>query len=510
MLPRRIAVAAICLFVPAFALAQQPSAPGKASALPRATAPATAAEGPPISPDTRAALARLIGDSILNGRSYEYDEHLADAIGPRLTGSANFMRAVDWAEQQFKSLGLANVHSENWTIAATWEPDGPAMGRITSPIVHDLHIYAHGWTPSTPKDGVTAEVVYVPSLIPSALAAQKAQIAGKIALLDRQSFTGAGTLGGAVAGYKQLADLGPAAIVVTGIANGAQSESALRFDGKIEAVPGAQIGLEDSLLIKRLLAQGPVTMQFSYSTKIRSNVEIPIVVAEIPGAELPDEVVLLGAHLDSWAPGTGAQDNGTGVASLLEAARAIEALHRAPRRTIRFVLFSGEEEGLLGSKAYVEQHLAELAKIDAVLVTDSGAEAASGWNVNAREDLKASMAGIEPVLSGLGADGLSSEAGEMFESDHAPFNAMGVPSLTLENPVDKYNLLHHKASDTFDSVVKKDLTQNAAVVAATAYAIADSRQPFAAHITPAEMQAKLKAAEQLDEYLLLKGEGILP
>ncbi len=104
-----------------------------------------------VSDETRDAVKKLIGDSILNGKAYEYDGYLADHIGPRLTGSANYMRAADWAVQQFKSLGLANVHTENWTIAATWEPDGPAVGHLTGPVDHQLHIYSIGWSPSTPR-----------------------------------------------------------------------------------------------------------------------------------------------------------------------------------------------------------------------------------------------------------------------------------------------------------------------------------------------------------------------
>ncbi len=242
----------------------------------------------------------------------------------------------------------------------------------------------------------------------------------------------------------------------------------------IDAVPDAQIGLEDSLLIKRLLQHGPVSMQFSFANKIRSDVQIPNVIAEIPGSELPDQVVIIGAHLDSWQPGTGAQDNGTGAATVLEAARAIKALNRPPRRTIRFILFGGEEEGLLGSHAYVRQHMADLPKIDAVLVTDTGAEPAKGWYLMGREDERPPLASLNPLLAGLGADGISSDTGIIFQTDHAPFDVLGVPSLVLWTGMDKYGTLHHKASDTFDSVVAKDLTQSATVVTVTAYAIADS------------------------------------
>ena len=142
----------------------------------------------PVSAETHAALQQLIGNSLLDGQAYEYDRQLADMIGPRLTGSDNYMKAAEWAEQQFKSLGLKNVHTEAWTIPATWEPEGPAAGRIVSPVDHHLHIYSAGWSPSTPKDGVRGEVVYVKSIAPADLDAQKAKLHGAIALLDEATF----------------------------------------------------------------------------------------------------------------------------------------------------------------------------------------------------------------------------------------------------------------------------------------------------------------------------------
>jgi hypothetical protein len=350
----------------------------------------------------------------------------------------------------------------------------------------------------------------VPSLLPDALDAQKAQIAGAIALVDRSSLGEKPAIDTILAGIEHLNFLSPAAILIAGIANGGESLTALSLSGTIATVPAAQIGLEDVLLIKRLLDRGPVSVQFSFTNRIRKHVKIPNVVAEIPGRELSSEIVMVGAHLDSWQPGTGAQDNGTGVASVLEVARAIKALNRAPRRTIRFVLFGGEEEGLLGSAAYVRRHLADLPKIDAILVTDSGSEPAKGWFLMGREDEKEAVAALKPLLTGLGADGISSDAEYIFQTDHAAFDVLGVPSLVLWNDTEKYSALHHKASDTFDSVVEKDLTQDATVIAVTAYAIADSKEPFAAHLSPAEMQSALQKAGKLDGYNYLKKTGALP
>jgi carboxypeptidase Q len=463
-----------------------------------------------VSPETRDAVRQIIGDSVLNGKAYEYDGHLADMIGPRLTGSSNYMNAVEWAEQQFKASGLSNVHTEEWPMPATWEPKGPATGQIEKPVVHQLHIYSVGWSPSTPQQGVEGEVVYVPSLLPDALDAQKAQLAGKIALVDSSSYGEKPTLYKVYSGFDRLYSFSPEAVLVTGIANGGESVIAARLGGAISPVAAAQIGREDSQLIKRLLERGQVSVKFSIANTIRMGVRIPNVIAEIPGSEIPNDVVIVGAHLDSWQPGTGAQDNGTGAASVLEAARAIKALNHAPRRTIRFILFGGEEQGLIGSSAYVRQHVADLPRIDAVLVTDSGSEPAKGWYLMGREDEKGAVTALNPLLAGLGGDGVTSDASFIFQTDHAAFDVLGVPSLVLWNGMDKYMTLHHKASDTFDSVVEKDLTQGAAVTAVTAYAIADSKSPFAAHLSPAEVQSLLQKASSLEEYNYLKSSGVLP
>jgi len=463
-----------------------------------------------VSPETRDAVRQLIGDSILNGKAYEYDAYLADRIGPRLTGSPNYMHAVEWAKQQFESLGLANVHTEDWTIPATWEPDVEATGHIVSPVDHELHIYSAGWSPSTPKQGMTGEVVYIPSMRIEALDAQKARITGRIVLVDHSSYRDSADIGAIFRGYDYLRSLSPAAIITTGIENGAASFGLMSLTGMIAPVPEAQVGMEDSLLIRRLLQAGPVSISFSFANKIRQDVKIPNVIAEIRGSEAPDEVVIVAAHLDSWQPGTGAQDNGTGVASVLETARAIQALHRPPRRTIRFALFGGEEQASLGSTAYARQHIGEVPKIDAVVVTDTGAEPAKGWHLMGRKDERGAVEAVDPLLIGLGADGITSDTDLMFQSDHAAFNVLGVPCLVLWNSMDKYETLAHRASDTFDSVVEKDLTQGAAVVSVTAYAIADGEQAFAAHLSSSGVQSMLQHAGTLSDYNYLRTVGTLP
>ncbi|WP_260703207.1 M20/M25/M40 family metallo-hydrolase [Edaphobacter flagellatus] len=464
----------------------------------------------PVSPETRATVTHIVGDVIVNGQAYEYDRQLADEIGPRLTGSANYVHAVSWAQDKFKALGLANVHTEGWKIPATWEPDGPASGHIIAPREQTLHIYSLGWSPSTPASGVKGNVVYLEHLTPEGVEAQKDKLGDNIILADRKSLGANPKFSEILKALDQLNKLSVKALLLYGGANGIESATALTFDGSLSHFPVAQVGLEDVALIRRMLEHGPVTVEFSFKNRIRKDVEVNNVIAEIPGRELPNEVVIVAGHLDSWHPATGAQDNGTGASTVIEVARAVKASGRPPRRTMRFILFGGEEQGILGSTAYVRAHRAELPSIDCVLISDTGAQPAKGWYVMGRDDEKQALANVEPLLAGLGSNDTTPSVEFLFQTDHISFDLLGVPTLVLWNETDKYFKLHHKASDSFDSVVQADLNQGAATTAATAYAIADSEKSFAPHDTPEQIETMLKNASQWEDYQFFKAAGVFP
>lgn len=473
--------------------------------------PATVASAQmPVSPETRTTVAHIIGDIMVNGQAYEYDRQLADNIGPRLTGSDNYARAVSWAQEQFKSLGLANVHAEPFTLKAAWEPDGPATGRIASPRMQNLHIYSLGWSPSTPEGGVKGNVTYLKHLTIEGIDAQKDALANSLVLIDRDTLGENPAFSQILQALDHLNKLAPKALLYVGGANGTESTTAFTFDGSIFHCPTAQVGLEDVNLIKRMLEHGPVTVEFSYKNRIRNNVEVNNVIAEIPGRDLPNEVVIVAGHLDSWHPATGAQDNGTGAATVIEVARAIKASGRAPRRTMRFILFGGEEQGILGSTAYVGAHRADLPSIDCVLISDTGSERAKGWYLMGRDEEKDALKNVEPMLAGLGSNDTTPSVEFLFQTDHISFDLLGVPTLVLWTPMEKYMKLHHKASDSFDSVNQADLNQGVATTAVTAYAIADSAQAFARHDTPAQVEEWLKKVNQWDDYLVFKSAGVFP
>jgi carboxypeptidase Q len=467
----------------------------------------------PVSAETRAAVSRLVGDIMVNGQNYEYDRQLADTIGPRLTASANYERAVAWAQQQFKQMGVTNVHTEPFTMPAAWEPEVPAVGKMTAPRVQQLHIYSMGWSPSTPSAGVKGDVYYCSRMVPAG-SLDGAKIRGKVVLLDRASITGTAMAGLApfsqiLDSFRKLHELGAQAVIFPGNTNGSESASAFTFTGELSPLPVAQLGREDELLIKRLLDAGlPVQVEFSFKNRIRENVATENVVAEIKGSAEPDSIVIVGGHLDSWHPGTGAQDNGTGATGVMEVARAVQALAAPPRRTMRFILFGGEEEGLVGSTAYSKAHRDEMSKIDAVIITDTGSEQAKGFYLMGRNDEKSAMAPYEPLLAGLGGDKTTDDVEFMFQSDHAGMEMMGVPELVLWTDTTKYFKLHHKASDTFDSVDQHDFTQGVSVLAATSYAIADSAAPFAKHLSQEQVEGMLKDVKQLETYEDMRKLGV--
>jgi carboxypeptidase Q len=271
------------------------------------------------------------------------------------------------------------------------------------------------------------------------------------------------------------------------------------FKGTVDALPSGNLGLEDTLLLRRLLDAGPVEVEFRFKNRIREHVAVNNVVAEIPGSDSSGEYVVVGGHLDSWHLGTGAQDNGTGAASVMAIAQAVKASGVTPRRTMRFVLFGGEEEGLLGSVHYVRDHVAEMGKCAGVFVTDTGGDTPKGWYIFGREDEKQALAPIHPLLTSLGAGETTDEGKFTFQTDEGPFLVHGVPSFVLWTEMTKYELLHHKPSDTFDKVNQRDLNLGVAVVGMTAYAFADA--PAALNqLTNAQMEEQLKKIKALAQY----------
>jgi carboxypeptidase Q len=429
--------------------------------------------------------------------------YLADRIGPRLTGSAKLEQANHWTEEQFKAAGLSNAHLEPWTIEKAWTR-GTATGRIVTPAEQQLTLAAYGWSPST-KGAVRAQVIAIKAEKVEDLDQYKGKLKGAIVLVgspgdlvvpenplltpfDKMSIplalpkplADAGNLDEYIkllrGTMKMLDNEGAAAILMAPDKwYGLQNLSTTNREYKEGKVPTASITRENHALLWRLLESGAVeaevNIQNSFSDK---SVEVYNTVAEIRGSEKPDEIVIIGGHLDSWDLGTGATDDGTGSMAVLEAARALQKLAAKPKRTIRFVLFSGEEQGLNGSHAYVKAHKNELGKISGVLVHDSGTGKVLTVGLMANYAVRETMDRVLYPLAkakdvGLSEPSLRTEGG----SDHVPFDEAGVPAFWCVQDNADYDKTHHSQADTLDRVRWDDLTEGAQVLALFAYNVAE-------------------------------------
>src|SRR5215470_216710 len=329
--------------------------------------------------------ARILGEIKDHSELMENLEHLSDSIGPRLTGSPQLKLANDWTAEMFKKYGLTNVHLEPYTIAHSWTR-GTAHARILSPAEHPLTIAAAGWSPSTPGT-VRGPVVFVQAEKKEDFEKYRGKLKGAIVISSEppslsppkpedpydellRPMQAPPPMKGepaAPAPFARFIQLGrqrnefyKSEGVAAVLRDSGKPHGLLNMTGvggerfEIGPVPNAFITGEGYRMIFRMLKHGPVELEIEMTNSFSDKpVEVYNTVADLAGSEKPDEMVLLGAHLDSWDLGTGTTDNGTGSMVVLEAARTLSKLNLKPKRTIRFVLFSGEEQGLSGSKAYV-------------------------------------------------------------------------------------------------------------------------------------------------------------
>jgi carboxypeptidase Q len=437
---------------------------------------------------------------------------LTDEIGGRVSGSPEMAKAVEWGVGAFRAAGIT-VHTEKYTLPVSWaagEANLELLGLDALGIEKfPLRLTAIGWSPATPAGGVEANIVDVGYGTEADFTNAKASLKGALILVNGDvSLTWADLF----AEYLRAPEIIERAVKAgaAGILWTSQRERLLLYrhtntgDGALEELPQAIVAREDALRLSRLIAAHPgkSRARFTMNNKIGAPVEQENVVGEIRGYDKPDEVVLLGAHLDSWELGTGALDNGCNVAMVIEAARAIKATGLVPRRTIRFVLFSGEEQGLLGSWAYVKSHNAELDKIRAVVIFDSGVGRLTGYSLGGRHDMEAPVREALRPLAAWNVDRHTQDAD--IGTDNFDFLIEGVPTLVANQEVANYLRNYHAASDTLDKVDMRELKLNTVIAALTAWGLADHHAPFGKRQSRAEIEGVLKETG-LDQQLKALG-----
>ncbi len=446
-----------------------------------------------------------LGSAVWFGQSMETLRELTDKFGGRLSGSRAHQAAAAWAVEKFHSYGIKNVKIETFKVENGWER-GRASGEMLAPQSRRLFVESIGWSPSTPQGGVTGDVTVVSDISADALKGRAAEIKGHVILMDRKKIFAAGyvkvlpLLKAAMTTFTE----GGALAVMSGDRedNNVINASSMGWRAQAAPLPLFHLGAEDSKLMMHLSEQGTIKVHLESQNTVTGPTDVPNVIAEIPGSDGSGEWILIGGHFDSWDFGTGAQDNGTGSVSVLEAARVIAAQGIQPKRTIRFALWGGEEEGLLGSFAYVNAHDAEMDKCVTVLNTDNGAGQVKGWKVEGRKDFQAAMQPVaDAYLKDLGATEVSLETS--FDTDHGPFMLKGIPSLDLLVDMAGYFKIHHKASDTYDKVDTIAFKSGVAVSTMTTWLVAES-PAIAPHIDHKAVAEILKK-EELDEMLTFIG-----
>ncbi len=449
------------------------------SLLPCLAALALGAQSPPEA--LPAPSERLRTEAFRTHGAYADLAWLCDRIGPRLSGSPQLDQAITWAQARLKAAGLVNVHTEP-VMVPHWVR-GHESAELLLPTPHRLNILGLGGSVGTPAGGLTADVAVVGSF--DELEKLGAAVKGKIVLFD-VPFKGYGhTVVYRHDGAARAAKLGAVAALVRSVGPvslDTPHTGAMDYDPAFPKIPTAAVTIEASTQMRRMQQRGEhLRMRLEMGAQTLPDALSANVVAEIRGTEKPEEVVILSGHLDSWDVGQGAQDDGAGTVIAMEAARLIQSLGLKPRRTIRVVLWTNEENGLRGGKAYRDAHRAEFGNIIAALETDSGSERVKGFH------LELTKAGPEARASGLASL-------KAFETVMQPFNvtlslghsgadvsamvAEGVPGIGVEHAATHYFDIHHTHADTFDKIEKDDLAHNAAALATFAFALAQSEVRF--------------------------------
>jgi carboxypeptidase Q len=428
-----------------------------------------------LPPDVAATAAALHQKALGGTRAFEIVRSLTTEVGPRPAGSKAYDAAVVWGLAKMKELGFSNVHAEKATVPH-WVR-GEESGEIVAPYPQPVHLAALGGSVGTPEGGIEAEVIEVPSL-DAVAKLDPARVKGKIVFYDvhMERSKDASGYGRAVgvrgAGASAAAKLGAVAVLIRSIgtdSNRTPHTGAMHYADGVTKIPAAALSIPDAELLGQEIASGkPVTFRLKLGAHTLPDVETASVVGDIPGREKPDEIVLLGGHLDSWDLGTGAIDDGAGVAIMMEAARQIAQLPQKPRRTIRVVLFANEEFGTSGAKAYAAAHQGELARHRMAGESDLGSGRV--WRISSHVD-PASLPVVAALAKLLGVEqGENSSGGG---ADLGPMSPARVPILSLAQDATTYFDLHHTSNDTLDKIDPKDLDQNVAAWAAVAYAIAE-------------------------------------
>ena len=440
--------------------------------------PSLIAQQPPTQTDRTAPPAyRASADSLIraatgDSAAYERLGQLVDRFGHRFSGSASLEAAIDWILGEMKSDGLERVRGE--PVKVPHWVRGTESAWLLRPRRAPLAMLGLGGSVATPAAGITAPVLVVTSF--DDLRSRSEEARNKIVLFDAPFTSYRETVRYRVEGASAAARAGAVACLVRSIASfsiRSPHTGTMRYDSTTGRIPVAAISTEDAAMLHRFQDRGErVVVKLTMQARTLPDAPSRNVVAELVGRERPDEVVVLGGHIDSWDVGQGAMDDGGGSVAAWEAVRLIHALKLKPRRTIRVVLWTNEENGGRGAQAYRDAHAAELADHVLAIESDNGTFSPHGFRFSGSDAALSQLKQIEPLLQQIGAGQVTKEP-ESPEADIAPLVERGVPGLGLDVDRSRYFWFHHSQGDMLDKVDPAELGRCVAALAVMAYVVAD-------------------------------------
>jgi carboxypeptidase Q len=399
---------------------------------------------------------------------------LTDTYGQRISGSDNLNRAIAWAQEAMKKDGLENVHTER-VMVPKWVRGNESL-EITNPPLHNVPMLGLGGSVATPPAGIEADVIVVAT--GDELTKRAADAKGKIVLFNVPYTNYGETVAYRSGGASMAAKVGAVAAIVRAVGPmGLRTPhtGGMNYVADVAKIPTAAIPAEDANRIQRLVNRGiNVRLRLKMEAKFDPDVESFNVVGEIKGSEKPEEIVLVGGHFDSWDPGMGASDDGVGCVVTWEAARLMKKLNIRPKRTVRVVLFTNEENGTRGGNGYRDAHTTEAANHILSVESDSGVFAPARLGFSGSETARKIMGEIATLLAPLGMQELTGGGGG---ADIGPISTLGkVPMMAYSGDSTKYFTIHHTPADTVDRIDPQEVSKAAASLAAMIYVVADMPQ----------------------------------
>ena len=424
----------------------------------------------PIADAYREPANRIIQAALADSSAWNRLAELTDKFGHRLSGSASLERAIDWIIAGMKKDQLENVRGEP-VMVPRWVR-GEEWAKLILPREAPLNMIGLGRSVGTPPRGITADVMVVTSF--DELTTRAAEAKGKIVLFD-VPFTNYGqTVQYRSRGASAAAKVGAVASLIRSVSSASMQNphtGAMNYDTTVAKIPAAALSVEDASMLHRMIDRGErVRLTLKMSARTLPDAPSRNVVAELRGSAKPDEIVVLGGHIDSWDVGQGAMDDAGGVVAAWEAVKLLKKLGLRPKRTVRVVAWTNEENGGRGGSGYRDAHRAELDKHVMALESDNGVFDPRGVGITAGDGGLAMAADIATLLKPIGADTARSGGGG---ADTAPIGALGVPTMSPTVDGTKYFWYHHSSADTMDKLDPREMAECVALMAVFVYVVAD-------------------------------------